>query len=163
EDQLRGAPGQADYVCVGPVYPTPTKQGRPPVGLGPVRVAAEGERRAWFAIGGVDAETLPDLVAAGARRGGVARVGAGAAAPERRDRPVGTPDGAAAVAGAGGGAGSGCGSFLSGRPRVEPVGVGGGRGGGGGGAGADPPGRGEPVEHAEPPAGGGGLGGPEPG
>src|SRR6266536_1570335 len=23
------APGQADYVCVGPVYPTPTKQGRP--------------------------------------------------------------------------------------------------------------------------------------
>jgi len=68
EDQLRGASPQADYVCVGPVHETPTKPGRPAVGLELVRFAAANEQRPWFAIGGIDAETLGPVVAAGARR-----------------------------------------------------------------------------------------------
>ena len=66
--QLAAAPTEADYVCVGPVHETPTKPGRPATGLELVRVAAERERRPWFAIGGIDRETLPAVVAAGARR-----------------------------------------------------------------------------------------------
>lgn len=68
ELQRRSAPPEVDYVCVGPVHATPTKAGRPAIGLDPVREAAAGEGRPWFAIGGIDRTTLPDVVAAGARR-----------------------------------------------------------------------------------------------
>ena len=67
-EQLSGAPPEADYVCAGPVYETPTKPGRPATGLSLVRGAAERERRPWFAIGGISTETLPEVVGAGARR-----------------------------------------------------------------------------------------------
>jgi thiamine-phosphate pyrophosphorylase len=44
----------ADYFCAGPVWPTPTKPGRPAAGLGLVRYAASlGPARPWFAIGGI--------------------------------------------------------------------------------------------------------------
>lgn len=66
--QLDGASLEADYVCAGPVWETPTKPGRPAAGLDLVRYAAEHEQRPWFAIGGIDAQNLPDVVAAGARR-----------------------------------------------------------------------------------------------
>ena len=63
------AAGAADYFCVGPCWPTPTKPGRPAPGLPLVRVAAElGGDKPWFAIGGIDAQRLPDVLAAGARR-----------------------------------------------------------------------------------------------
>jgi thiamine-phosphate pyrophosphorylase len=62
------APAEADYVCVGPVHATPTKVGRPAAGTGVVEAAAEREARPWFAIGGLDPGTLPDVVRAGARR-----------------------------------------------------------------------------------------------
>jgi len=68
EDQRRSAPNAADYVCVGPVRATPTKAGRPAVGLQPVRDGATGERRPWFAIGGIDRANLAEVVAAGGRR-----------------------------------------------------------------------------------------------
>jgi len=68
EGQLRGASPQADYVCVGPVHETPTKPGRPAVGVDLVRMAAAHEQRPWFAIGGIDQETLGPVVSAGARR-----------------------------------------------------------------------------------------------
>ena len=68
ETQLSSAPAQADYVCVGPIEQTPTKPGRAATGLALVRAAALGERRPWFAIGGVDVRTLPAVVDAGARR-----------------------------------------------------------------------------------------------
>jgi thiamine-phosphate pyrophosphorylase len=68
QDQLNTAPADADYVCVGPVWETPTKPGRPAVGLELIRYAAEHERRPWFAIGGINAERLPAVVTAGARR-----------------------------------------------------------------------------------------------
>ena len=67
-EQLRGASPQADYVCVGPVHETTTKPGRPAVGLDLVRVAATHERRAWFAIGGINRETVGPVLSAGARR-----------------------------------------------------------------------------------------------
>ena len=68
QEQLRAASPRADYVCVGPVHSTPTKPGRPAAGLDLVRTAAGRERRPWFAIGGIDPQTLPDVVEQGARR-----------------------------------------------------------------------------------------------
>jgi thiamine-phosphate pyrophosphorylase len=65
--------GQADYFCVGPCWPTPTKPGRAAPGLGLVRAAAHldsalGSGKPWFAIGGIDAQRLPEVLEAGARR-----------------------------------------------------------------------------------------------
>ena len=68
EEQLRSSAIDADYVCVGPVHETPTKPGRPATGVHLVEVAAASEPKPWFAIGGIDGETLPAVVEAGARR-----------------------------------------------------------------------------------------------
>ncbi|RCK68550.1 thiamine phosphate synthase [Desertihabitans brevis] len=63
-----------DYFCVGPVHATPTKPTYRPVGLELVRHAAqqvpphEPGRKPWFAIGGINRETLDDVLLAGARR-----------------------------------------------------------------------------------------------
>ena len=60
---------EVDYFCVGPCWPTPTKPGRPAPGLDLVRAAARlRTHKPWFAIGGIDAERLPEVLAAGARR-----------------------------------------------------------------------------------------------
>jgi thiamine-phosphate pyrophosphorylase len=71
EEQVRAAalePG-VDYFCVGPTWPTPTKPGRPAPGLPLLRLAAEvASPRPWFAIGGIDASNLDEVLAAGARR-----------------------------------------------------------------------------------------------
>jgi thiamine-phosphate pyrophosphorylase len=62
-------PGGPDYFCVGPCWPTPTKPGRAAPGLQLVRGAAKiGGDKPWFAIGGIDVQRLPDVLAAGARR-----------------------------------------------------------------------------------------------
>jgi thiamine-phosphate pyrophosphorylase len=68
EDQLASAGPEADYVCVGPVHQTPTKPGRRATGLRLVRRAAELEDRPWFAIGGINASNLEQVLTAGARR-----------------------------------------------------------------------------------------------
>jgi thiamine-phosphate pyrophosphorylase len=58
-----------DYYCTGPVWPTPTKPGRPAPGLPLVRFAAGlGGARPWFAIGGIDLGNLDQVLDAGARR-----------------------------------------------------------------------------------------------
>jgi thiamine-phosphate pyrophosphorylase len=67
-EQLDAAPGEADYVTAGPIHETPTKPGRPGTGLDVVRHASATVTRPWFAIGGLNRETLPMAVAAGARR-----------------------------------------------------------------------------------------------
>lgn len=60
---------EADQLSVGPVWETPTKEGRPAAGLDYVRyAAAHGGERPWFAIGGIDLENVGQVVAAGARR-----------------------------------------------------------------------------------------------
>jgi thiamine-phosphate pyrophosphorylase len=73
----------ADYIGVGPVFATPTKEGRPAVGLELVRYAAERARSPWFAIGGIDASNIADVVEAGARRVAVVRAIGDAEDPER--------------------------------------------------------------------------------
>ncbi|MGQ0837070.1 thiamine phosphate synthase [Actinokineospora sp.] len=58
-----------DYFCTGPCWPTPTKPGRVAPGLDRVRdTAAARPDRPWFAIGGIDGDRLPEVVAAGASR-----------------------------------------------------------------------------------------------
>jgi thiamine-phosphate pyrophosphorylase len=72
----------ADYFCTGPVWPTPTKPGRPAPGLPLVRYAAGlGTGRPWFAIGGIDESTLDQVLDAGARRVVVVRAITEAEAP----------------------------------------------------------------------------------
>lgn len=69
-DQVRAALDEpVDYFCVGPCWPTPTKPGRPAPGLDLVRAtAALTPAKPWFAIGGIDADRLPEVLDAGARR-----------------------------------------------------------------------------------------------
>jgi thiamine-phosphate pyrophosphorylase len=76
-----GEPG-VDYFCAGPVWATPTKQGRPATGLALLtHVAAAAPDRPWFAIGGISLERLGDALAAGARRVVVVRAITGADDP----------------------------------------------------------------------------------
>jgi len=57
-----------DYISAGPVEQTPTKPGRPGTGASYVRLAATASICPVFVTGGVRPETVPALVAAGARR-----------------------------------------------------------------------------------------------
>jgi thiamine-phosphate pyrophosphorylase len=74
---------EADYIGVGPVHATPTKEGRPAVGLELVRYAAGHARQPWFAIGGIDETNVAAVVAAGAHRIAVVRAIGDAPDPER--------------------------------------------------------------------------------
>jgi len=88
-----------DYIGVGPVYATPTKPGRPAVGLELLQAVASAISIPWFAIGGIDSSNLEDVLAAGASR--VAVVRAVCEAPEpaaasrallaRLQQPLGAP------------------------------------------------------------------------
>ena len=76
--EFDAAAAEADYLCAGPVYATPTKPGRAAVGTELIAAAARREsqgqeRRPWFAIGGIDAENLAGVHHAGARRFAVVR------------------------------------------------------------------------------------------
>ena len=82
------AAGPAAYAGVGPVYATPTKEGRTPAGLDYVRHAAENATVPWFAIGGIDRTTVADVVAAGARRIAVVRAIGDAEDPEAAAREL---------------------------------------------------------------------------
>jgi thiamine-phosphate pyrophosphorylase len=63
------AEGVADQLSVGPVWETPTKEGRPAAGLPYVRHAARvAADRPWFAIGGIDLDNVRDVIEAGASR-----------------------------------------------------------------------------------------------
>ncbi len=58
----------ADYIGVGPIFETPTKEHRRAVGLDYIRAASQAARLPGFAIGQVNRETLEAVIAAGARR-----------------------------------------------------------------------------------------------
>lgn len=67
--EVAAADPYVDYFCAGPVWVTPTKPGRPAVGLGLISyVAGLAATRPWFAIGGIDEATIGDVIEAGARR-----------------------------------------------------------------------------------------------
>jgi thiamine-phosphate pyrophosphorylase len=80
----------ADYIGVGPVHVTPTKEARPAVGLELVRYAASHARQPWFAIGGIDETNVADVVTAGATRIAVVRAIGDADDPERAARALRT-------------------------------------------------------------------------
>ncbi|MFB6826816.1 thiamine phosphate synthase [Streptomyces virginiae] len=94
EDEVDAAVAEAgvDYFCTGPCWPTPTKPGRHAPGLDLVRYAASLETdRPWFAIGGIDAANLDEVLDAGATRIVVVRAlteatDPGAAAAELAER-----------------------------------------------------------------------------
>jgi thiamine-phosphate pyrophosphorylase len=83
---LNRARPPVDYIGVGPVHATPTKPGRPAVGLELVRHAAAHASVPFFAIGGIDAANAPAAIDAGAARLCVLRAIAAAADPERAAR-----------------------------------------------------------------------------
>jgi thiamine-phosphate pyrophosphorylase len=56
----------ADYVAVGPVFPTPTKAGRPAVGIGLVTEVAAIADRPFVAVGGIDHDNAAAVAGAGA-------------------------------------------------------------------------------------------------
>ncbi|GAA3699183.1 thiamine phosphate synthase [Nonomuraea antimicrobica] len=58
-----------DYFCCGPVWPTPTKPGRPAPGPPLLaHAAALGTSRPWFGIGGIDLGNLDDVMSYGVSR-----------------------------------------------------------------------------------------------
>ncbi|XQQ07832.1 MAG: thiamine phosphate synthase [Leptolyngbya sp. IPPAS B-1204] len=73
EEMRRAIEEGADYIGVGPVYETPTKAGRAAAGLEYVRYAAKHATVPWFAIGGINAENLADVLSTGAERIAVVR------------------------------------------------------------------------------------------
>ncbi len=88
-DQVAAA-GRAgvDYIGVGPVDATPTKPGRPAVGLELVRYAVVNAPVPLFAIGGISSANVTAVHAAGARRVAVVRALTEAADPETAAREL---------------------------------------------------------------------------
>ena len=86
-EQIERADG-ADYIGVGPVHATPTKPGRPAVGLELVRYAAAHATVPFFAIGGIEPANAGAVGAAGAGRVAVVRALTQAADPELTARDL---------------------------------------------------------------------------
>jgi thiamine-phosphate pyrophosphorylase len=72
-----------DYIGVGPIHATPTKLGRPPVGLDLLVHASAHAHVPFFAIGGIDGENIVAALDAGASRVCVLRAICEARDPER--------------------------------------------------------------------------------
>ena len=90
-DAAVAAEGDArpDQISVGPVWETPTKEGRPATGLELIEHAAACDTdAAWFAIGGIDLDNVGRVVASGARRAVVVRAIRDAADPEAAARSL---------------------------------------------------------------------------
>jgi thiamine-phosphate pyrophosphorylase len=77
-----------DYIGVGPVHETPTKAGRPAVGVELVGYAAAHASVPFFAIGGLSVANIGQAIAAGASRAVVLRAIADAEDPERAAREL---------------------------------------------------------------------------
>jgi thiamine-phosphate pyrophosphorylase len=86
-EQVDGADG-ADYIGVGPIHATPTKPGRPAVGLALVRHAAAHAAVPFFAIGGIAPSNVAAVCGAGARRVAVVRALTEAQLPELAARAL---------------------------------------------------------------------------
>ncbi len=82
EEQIAAsASAPVDYVSVGPIWETPTKQGRAAVGLELISHAASNAPHPFFAIGGIDSSNVSAVTEAGARRLCVVRAVRDAADP----------------------------------------------------------------------------------
>lgn len=70
-DQARAALAEGfDYIGFGPLFPTPTKLGRPGIGLRDIAAMERqvGSKIPAFCIGGITRINLDEVIAAGARR-----------------------------------------------------------------------------------------------
>jgi thiamine-phosphate pyrophosphorylase len=85
---LADADPDVDYLAVGPVHETPTKPGRPAAGLHYVAHAASTVGKPWFAIGGLDAGNVHEVIERGATRIVVVRAIADAEDPEAAARTL---------------------------------------------------------------------------
>jgi thiamine-phosphate pyrophosphorylase len=77
-----------DYIGVGPIHETPTKPGRPAVGIELIRYASAHTQVPFFAIGGLHAGNLAPALDAGATRVCVLRAIADAAEPKQEARAL---------------------------------------------------------------------------
>jgi thiamine-phosphate pyrophosphorylase len=68
DQALRAVAAGADYIAIGPVFPTGTKPDAKPVTLEYVRWAAANVAVPWWAIGGITLENLDSVLEAGAKR-----------------------------------------------------------------------------------------------
>jgi thiamine-phosphate pyrophosphorylase len=68
EQAVAAAESGADYIGFGPLYPTPTKAGRPAIGLEQIHRVHELVQIPIFCIGGVKLENLDAVLEAGAKR-----------------------------------------------------------------------------------------------
>jgi thiamine-phosphate pyrophosphorylase len=84
-DELDGDP---DYFGVGAIFGTPTKPESVAGGLELVRAARDRLRVPWFAIGGIDTDTIEDVVASGAAGVAVVRAIRDAPDPEAAARAL---------------------------------------------------------------------------
>lgn len=70
-DQARTALAEGfDYIGFGPLFPTPTKAGRPAIGLQDIAVMEQdvGSKIPAFCIGGITPDTLQQVISSGGRR-----------------------------------------------------------------------------------------------
>lgn len=89
EEQIAASAGRpVDYVSVGPIWETPTKEGRPGVGLELISHAAASAPHPFFAIGGIDTSNAGEVVEAGAERLCAVRAIRDAADPEAAAREL---------------------------------------------------------------------------
>lgn len=82
EQALKAVEDGADYIGVGPVFSTPTKPGRIPVGLEYVKWASENIDIPAFAIGGINEENFQQVLDAGAKRIAIVRAIINAESPQ---------------------------------------------------------------------------------
>jgi thiamine-phosphate pyrophosphorylase len=90
-DAARSATGdhRPDQISIGPVFETPTKEGRPATGIGLIEHAAAGpDDPPWFAIGGLDFGNVGEIARAGASRIVVVRAIRDAPDPEAAAREL---------------------------------------------------------------------------
>jgi thiamine-phosphate pyrophosphorylase len=90
EQAIQATEAGADYLGVGPVFPSQTKSFDDFPGLAFVNSVAKSiaVTKPWFAIGGICLERMPELIAAGAQRVAVTSAVAGAEHPAEVIRAI---------------------------------------------------------------------------
>jgi len=63
----------ADYISIGPIFPTPTKPEYKAVGLGLIKKAKEAIHIPFFVIGGINENNINDILSLGVKRTAVCR------------------------------------------------------------------------------------------
>lgn len=83
EQALDAVKDGADYIGIGPVFATPTKEGRTPVGLDYITWASQNIDIPAFAIGGINEDNVNEVLKAGAKRIAAVRAIINADSPEK--------------------------------------------------------------------------------